>query len=95
MSGPFFTQYEVYYKRLDPQAENKIGAMEAATFLKKSGLPDAVLGKVGMFIEKNQIILLINVSCCSRSGITRTLTAKARWTRGASSLLANSWHSFR
>jgi hypothetical protein len=34
------TQYEVYYKRLDPETKNEIGAMEAATFLKKSGLPD-------------------------------------------------------
>jgi len=42
----FLTQYEVYYKRLDPAAENKIGALDAATFLKKSGLPDDVLGKI-------------------------------------------------
>ena len=46
MSGPFYTQYEVYYKRLDPQAGNKIAAMDAAMFLKKSGLSDEILGKV-------------------------------------------------
>ncbi len=46
MSGRYLTQYEVYYKRLDPDGKNQIGAMEAATFLKKSGLPDESLGKI-------------------------------------------------
>ena len=46
VSGRYLTQYEVYYKRLDPAGENRIGAMEAAGFLKKSGLPDEQLGKI-------------------------------------------------
>jgi hypothetical protein len=46
VAGPYLTQYEVYYKRLDPNGGGQIGALEAATFLKKSGLPDDVLGKV-------------------------------------------------
>ena len=46
MSGPYLTQYEVYYKRLDPEATGEIGAMDAAKFLKNSGLADEFLGKV-------------------------------------------------
>ena len=46
MAGPFLTQYEVYYKRLDPNSTNHVAAMDAATFLKKSGIDDSVLGKV-------------------------------------------------
>ena len=46
MAGAFLQQYEVYYKRLDPEGKGEIGAMQAAGFLKKSGLPDDVLGKV-------------------------------------------------
>ncbi len=46
MSGPYFTQYEVYYRRLNPDQKNEIGAVDAATFLKKSGLGDDVLGKI-------------------------------------------------
>lgn len=46
VAGAFLQQYEVYYKRLDPEGKGEIGAMQAASFLKKSGLPDDVLGKV-------------------------------------------------
>ena len=46
MAGPYLPQYEVYYKKLDPDGKNEIGAMEAATFLKKSGLTDEQLGKI-------------------------------------------------
>ena len=46
VSGPYLTQYEVYYKRLDPEAKGEIGAMDAAKFLKNSGLADEFLGKV-------------------------------------------------
>ena len=56
VAGPFLQQYDVYYKRLDPDGKEEIAAMVAATFLKKSGLPDDVLGKV-MNID--------NVDCCS------------------------------
>ncbi len=46
MAGRYLTQYEVYYKRLDPDNTNQIGAVEAANFLKKSGLSDEHLGKI-------------------------------------------------
>jgi hypothetical protein len=46
VSGPYLNQYEVYYKRLDPGEKNEIGAMDAAKFLKLSGMSDDNLGKV-------------------------------------------------
>ena len=46
MAGPYLPQYEIYYKKLDPEGKNEIPAMAAAGFLKKSGLSDEQLGKV-------------------------------------------------
>ena len=46
MAGPYLPQYDVYFKKLDVDGKGEIGAMEAATFLKKSGLSDEMLGKV-------------------------------------------------
>ena len=46
VAGPYLTQYDVYYKRLDPNGANQIPAMDAAGFLKKSGLTDEILGKI-------------------------------------------------
>ena len=50
MAGPYLPQYDVYYKKLDVDGKGEIGAMEAATFLKKSGLSDEMLGKVIRFL---------------------------------------------
>ena len=47
VAGPYLQQYDVYYKRLDPDGKGEIAAMSAAGFLKKSGLADDILGKVG------------------------------------------------
>lgn len=38
--------YEAYYRGLDPKNTNQIGALDAAKFLKKSGLSDVVLSRV-------------------------------------------------
>jgi hypothetical protein len=35
VAGPYLPQYDVYYKKLDVDGKGEIGAMEAATFLKK------------------------------------------------------------
>ena len=59
MAGPYLPQYDVYYKKLDVDGKGEIGAMEAATFLKKSGLSDEMLGKVIRFFlsrAKGQLI---------------------------------------
>ena len=39
-------QFEIYWKKLDPNDTGKVAPMEAATFLKNSGLSDQTLGKV-------------------------------------------------
>uniref|UniRef100_A0A8B9CBB0 Epidermal growth factor receptor pathway substrate 15 like 1 n=1 Tax=Anser brachyrhynchus TaxID=132585 RepID=A0A8B9CBB0_9AVES len=38
--------YETYYKQVDPAYTGRVGASEAALFLKKSGLSDIILGKI-------------------------------------------------
>ncbi|XP_072803556.1 epidermal growth factor receptor substrate 15-like 1 isoform X3 [Vicugna pacos] len=38
--------YESYYKQVDPTYTGRVGASEAALFLKKSGLSDIILGKI-------------------------------------------------
>uniref|UniRef100_A0A3P8WFN2 Epidermal growth factor receptor substrate 15-like 1 n=1 Tax=Cynoglossus semilaevis TaxID=244447 RepID=A0A3P8WFN2_CYNSE len=38
--------YDNYYRQLDPGHTGKISAVDAAQFLKKSGLPDTKLGKI-------------------------------------------------
>ncbi|XP_065088849.1 epidermal growth factor receptor substrate 15-like 1 isoform X2 [Ochlerotatus camptorhynchus] len=46
IAGDHILIYEAYYKQLDPKATNEIGALDAAKFLKKSGLSDVVLSRV-------------------------------------------------
>ena len=46
MAGPYVPQYEVYWKKLDPNGTGKVAPLEAAQFLKNSGLSDQTLGKV-------------------------------------------------
>merc|ERR1711981_653688 len=53
VAGPYVQQYEVYYKKLDPDGKNEIGAMDAAGFLKKSGLTDEQLGKIWDLSDPN------------------------------------------
>ncbi|KAK7503998.1 hypothetical protein BaRGS_00004730 [Batillaria attramentaria] len=38
--------YEAYYKQVDPKGTGSIGALDAATFMKKSGLKDTVLSQI-------------------------------------------------
>uniref|UniRef100_A0A1Q3FXS5 Putative epidermal growth factor receptor substrate 15-like 1 n=1 Tax=Culex tarsalis TaxID=7177 RepID=A0A1Q3FXS5_CULTA len=46
IAGDHILIYEAYYKQLDPKESNEIGALEAAKFLKKSGLSDVVLSRI-------------------------------------------------
>ena len=46
MAGPHLPQYEIYWKRLDPADSGRVAPMDAAKFLKASGLSDHTLGKV-------------------------------------------------
>ncbi|KAJ8306406.1 hypothetical protein KUTeg_016951 [Tegillarca granosa] len=46
IAGSHIGVYEAYYKQADPNNTGSIGALDAATFLKKSGLKDTVLSQV-------------------------------------------------
>lgn len=46
IAGDHVLIYEAYYKQLDPKESNEIGALDAAKFLKKSGLSDVVLSRI-------------------------------------------------
>ena len=41
--GSHFDAYEALYKQIDPAGVNRIGALDAASYLKRSALPDSVL----------------------------------------------------
>nr|XP_029709254.1 epidermal growth factor receptor substrate 15-like 1 isoform X2 [Aedes albopictus] len=46
IAGDHILIYEAYYKQLDPKETHEIGALDAAKFLKKSGLSDVVLSRI-------------------------------------------------
>jgi epidermal growth factor receptor substrate 15 len=46
VAGPYVPQFEIYWKKLDPENTGKVAPMVAAQFLKLSGLSDQTLGKV-------------------------------------------------
>lgn len=46
IAGKHYDVYEAYYRSLDPKDTNAIQAMDAARFLKKSGLSDVILSRV-------------------------------------------------
>ncbi|CAD7077525.1 unnamed protein product [Hermetia illucens] len=46
VSGKHNAIYEAYYKQMDPKGLGNIEAMDAAKFLKKSGLSDVVLSRI-------------------------------------------------
>ncbi|XP_037556283.1 epidermal growth factor receptor substrate 15-like 1 isoform X3 [Dermacentor silvarum] len=46
IAGNHTTIYEAFYQQVDPAGINHVGALEAAAFLKRSGLADAILSKI-------------------------------------------------
>ncbi|KAL7034393.1 hypothetical protein ACKWTF_007946 [Chironomus riparius] len=53
IAGKHIDIYEAYYRAVDPKGTNQIGALEAAGFLKKSGLSDVVLSRVWDLSDPN------------------------------------------
>ncbi|KAI5708242.1 hypothetical protein M8J77_018816 [Diaphorina citri] len=53
VAGRHLPLFEAYYKELDPKNTNNIGALNAAKFLKNSGLPDALLSKIWDLSDPN------------------------------------------
>ena len=62
-------QFEIYWKRLDPNNTGRVAPMDAAKFLKSSGLSDHTLGKVR---ESKSVM------CPSQSLFTRHLSIGVR-----------------
>ncbi|KAM9241499.1 epidermal growth factor receptor substrate 15-like 1 isoform 1-T1 [Dugong dugon] len=68
--------YESYYKQVDPAYTGRVGASEAALFLKKSGLSDITLGKIWDladpegkgFLDKQGFYVALRLVACAQSG---------------------------
>ncbi|XP_027701172.1 epidermal growth factor receptor substrate 15-like 1 isoform X4 [Vombatus ursinus] len=68
--------YESYYKQVDPTYTGRVGAGEAALFLKKSGLSDIVLGKIWDladpegkgFLDKQGFYVALRLIACAQNG---------------------------
>uniref|UniRef100_A0A8C9HHI8 EH domain-containing protein n=1 Tax=Piliocolobus tephrosceles TaxID=591936 RepID=A0A8C9HHI8_9PRIM len=56
--------YESYYKQVDPAYTGRVGASEAALFLKKSGLSDIILGKI-WDLKRPNLMGFLKASCPS------------------------------
>uniref|UniRef100_A0A2K5HVZ5 Epidermal growth factor receptor substrate 15-like 1 n=1 Tax=Colobus angolensis palliatus TaxID=336983 RepID=A0A2K5HVZ5_COLAP len=74
--------YESYYKQVDPAYTGRVGASEAALFLKKSGLSDIILGKIWDladpegkgFLDKQGFYVALRLVACAQSGHEVTLS---------------------
>ncbi|XP_008822887.1 epidermal growth factor receptor substrate 15-like 1 isoform X8 [Nannospalax galili] len=74
--------YESYYKQVDPAYTGRVGASEAALFLKKSGLSDTILGKIWDladpegkgFLDKQGFYVALRLVACAQSGHEVTLS---------------------
>ncbi|XP_076347087.1 uncharacterized protein LOC143245095 isoform X3 [Tachypleus tridentatus] len=76
VAGNHFALYESLYQQVDPAGTGCIGAKEAAAFLKKSGLPDAILGKIWDlsdpngkgFLDKNGMFVGLKLIALAQNG---------------------------
>uniref|UniRef100_A0A674J2X1 Epidermal growth factor receptor substrate 15-like 1 n=1 Tax=Terrapene triunguis TaxID=2587831 RepID=A0A674J2X1_9SAUR len=65
-----------YYKQVDPTYTGRVGASEAALFLKKSGLPDIILGKIWDladpegkgYLDKQGFYVALRLVACAQNG---------------------------
>ncbi|NXO80539.1 EP15R factor, partial [Sitta europaea] len=68
--------YETYYKQVDPTYTGRVGASEAALFLKKSGLSDIILGKIWDladpdgkgYLDKQGFFVALRLVACAQNG---------------------------
>ncbi|KAM9439379.1 epidermal growth factor receptor substrate 15-like 1 isoform 2-T2 [Clarias gariepinus] len=92
--------YETFYRQVDPGNLGKVGAAEAAQFLKRSGLSDIILGKIwdlsdterkgyldkrGFFIALRLVALAQNGSDVSHASLSQTMSLPAPKFRDTSS----------
>ncbi|KAJ8372918.1 hypothetical protein AAFF_G00275680 [Aldrovandia affinis] len=70
------SMYESYYRQVDPGNMGRVGPTEAALFLKKSGLPDATLGKIWDladpdgkgFLDRQGFFVALRLVACAQNG---------------------------
>ncbi|NXL72150.1 EP15R factor, partial [Leptocoma aspasia] len=75
--------YETYYKQVDPTYTGRVGASEAALFLKKSGLSDIILGKIWDladpegkgYLDKQGFYVALRLVACAQNGHDVTLSS--------------------
>ncbi|XP_039942590.1 epidermal growth factor receptor substrate 15-like 1 isoform X4 [Hirundo rustica] len=68
--------YETFYKQVDPTYTGRVGANEAALFLKKSGLSDIILGKIWDladpegkgYLDKQGFYVALRLVACAQNG---------------------------
>ncbi|XP_075216266.1 epidermal growth factor receptor pathway substrate 15 isoform X2 [Lycorma delicatula] len=53
VAGSQYSVYEAYYQQVDPTNQGTVGAVDAAKFLKKSGLSDIILSKIWDLSDPN------------------------------------------
>uniref|UniRef100_A0A9J8DB46 Epidermal growth factor receptor pathway substrate 15 n=1 Tax=Cyprinus carpio carpio TaxID=630221 RepID=A0A9J8DB46_CYPCA len=73
--------YEKYYRQVDPSSSGRVGAGDAALFLKRSGLTDLVLGKIWDLadsdckgsLNKQQFFVALRLVACAQNGLEVSL----------------------
>lgn len=85
IAGNHTTVYETYYQQVDPAGINHVGALDAAAFLKRSGLPDGVLSKIWDmadgggkgFLDKRGFFVALKLVALVQSGKLPTMVQLA------------------
>ncbi|XP_041064118.1 epidermal growth factor receptor substrate 15 isoform X2 [Carcharodon carcharias] len=75
--------YEKYYRQIDTVNGGRVGAAEAASFLKRSGLSDLVLGKIWDladadgkgFLNKQEFFVALRLVGCAQNGLEVSLNS--------------------
>ncbi|XP_048395435.2 epidermal growth factor receptor substrate 15 isoform X2 [Stegostoma tigrinum] len=75
--------YEKYYRQIDTVNDGRVGAAEAASFLKRSGLSDLVLGKIWDladadgkgFLNKQEFFVALRLVACAQNGLEVSLNS--------------------
>lgn len=82
IAGSHVPLYEALYQQIDPAGTGCVSAMEAAAFLKRSGLSDAILSKIwdlsdpngNGFLDKRGFFVALKLIALAQSGKEITMT---------------------
>ncbi|XP_074236907.1 epidermal growth factor receptor substrate 15 isoform X3 [Saimiri boliviensis] len=75
--------YEKYYKQVDTSNTGRVLASDAAAFLKRSGLPDLILGKIWDLadtdgkgiLNKQEFFVALRLVACAQNGLEVSLSS--------------------